>query len=40
MSTIGYVLAVGGLAALVSGVALLLFDKPVSKDIAKRFADL
>ena len=40
MSTFGFVLAIGGLAALVSGVALLLFDKPVSKDIAERFADL
>ena len=40
MSTLGYVLTIGGLAALVSGVALLLFDKPVSKDLADRFSDL
>jgi len=40
MSTAGYVLILGGLAALFSGVALLLYDKPVSKDLADRFADL
>ena len=40
MSTAGYVLILGGLAALFSGVALLLFDKPVSKDFTDKFADL
>ena len=40
MSAVGYVLILGGLAALFSGVALLLFDKPVSKDLTEKFADL
>ena len=40
MSTAGYVLILGGLAALLSGVALLLYNKPISKDLADRFADL
>jgi hypothetical protein len=40
MPTGGYILVIGGVLALVSGLALLWFDKPVSKDVTEQFKDL